>query len=84
MKYRIVKRNTNGLGEISKYPWYYAQRNILGVWFDLRYHPLISTYNAFDRNLEVVELWLENHIWKITFGVRSKESPTQEVVKTYD
>jgi hypothetical protein len=77
MKYRIVKRNTTAFGGFSQYLRYYAQCNILGVWIDLRYHPFISTYDAYDVHLERVEKWLENHI-------RGKESPTQEVVKTYD
>jgi hypothetical protein len=90
MKYRIVKRNTTAFGGFSQYlrnlfkgnlirvDRYYAQCNILGVWIDLRYHPFISTYDAYDVHLERVEKWLENHIR------RGKESPTQEVVKTYD
>lgn len=77
MKYRIVKRNRNFLGELSTCPWYYAQRNILGVWIDIRHNPYITAYDSYDDDLVIVEKWLENHI-------QGKKSPTQEVVKTYD
>lgn len=78
MKYRIVKRNTNSMGEVRESSWYYAQeRNILGIWVDLRFHPFISTYDSYDIHYGVVEKWLENYI-------KGKDSPTEEVVKTYD
>jgi hypothetical protein len=77
MKYRIVKRNTNTLGDITRWDWYYAQRNIFGVWIDLRFHPFISTYDSYDVDLNAVERWLDNHI-------NGKGPKTEEVVKTYE
>jgi hypothetical protein len=76
-RYRIVKRNTNALGEIRKYPYYYAQRNILGVWIDLLHHPFINTFNSYDTDLSVVEEWLDDRI-------NGKRSKTEEVVKEYE
>ncbi len=77
MKCRIVKRNTSSTGEVSRFDWYYAQRNILGVWIDLRLHPFISTYDSYDMDLNTVERWLDNYI--------NGHSPaTEEVVKTYE
>ena len=76
MKYRIVKRNTNGNGDITRFDWYYAQRNIFGMWVDLRFHPFISTYDSYDVDLVVVERWLNNYI----NGLGPK---SEEVVKTY-
>jgi hypothetical protein len=76
-KYRIVKRNTNIVGEIYRFNWYYAQRNILGVWVDLRLHPFISTYDSYDSDLIIVERWLNNYI-------NGKGQKTEEVVKEYE
>jgi hypothetical protein len=77
MKYRIVKRNTSGSGEVSKWDWYYAQRNIFGVWVDLRLHPFVSTYDSYDMHLNTVERWLDNYI-------NGKGPKSEEVVKTYE
>lgn len=76
-KYRIVKRNTNSHGDITRFDWYYAQRNIFGVWVDLRFHPFISIYDSYDVDLMVVERWLDNYI----NGLGPK---SEEVVKTYE
>jgi hypothetical protein len=76
-KYRIVKRNISGSGVVSRWDWYYAQRNIFGVWIDLRLHPFISTYDAYDMDLNTVERWLNNYI-------NGKGPKTEEVVKTYE
>lgn len=77
MKYRIVKRNTTIDGSISRFDWYYAQRNILGLWIDLRFHPFISTYDSYDSDFSIVERWLNNYI--------NGQSPkSEEVVKTYE
>ncbi len=77
MKYRIVKRNTSSSGDVSRFDWYYAQRNILGIWVDLRFHPFISTYDAYDMDLNTVERWLDNYI-------NGKGPKNEEVVKEYD
>jgi hypothetical protein len=81
MKYRIVKRNTNGFGDYMLNPWYYAQVRVLGIWFDLRHHPFHEThemYDSYSPNYATVEKWLENY---------REEKMTkfqQEVVKTYE
>lgn len=77
MKYRIVKRNTNGYGEIRYSPWYYAQRNILGIWIDLRFHPFADVYDSYDIDYNTVERWLEKYIG-------GKGPMTEEVVKEYE
>jgi hypothetical protein len=77
MKYRIVKRNFDTRGEVRRWNWYYAQRNIFGIWVDLRLHPFIDTFDSYDMDLNTVERWLNVYI-------SNKGSATEEVVKTYD
>jgi hypothetical protein len=77
MKCRIVKRNTSGCGDVSRFDWYYAQRNIFGVWIDLRHHPFISTYDSYDMHLNTVERWLDDYI-------NGHNPKTEEVVKEYE
>jgi hypothetical protein len=78
-KYRIVKRNTNGNGDIDMFGkyWYYAQCNIFGVWVDLRHNPFAETYDSYDSDLIFVERWLNNYI-------NGKGQKTEEVVKEYE
>ncbi len=76
-KYRIVKRNTYPSGGISRYPYYYAQRNIFGIWVDLRFHPFADTYNASDMEFDAVERWLNDYI-------EGNRPQIEEVVKVYE
>jgi hypothetical protein len=74
MKYRIVKRR------VDRYYFhyaYYAQINIWGIWIDLKYHPFVDAYNAYDMDFDTVERWLKDYI-------EGKKPVNEEVVKTYD
>ena len=76
-KYRIVSRNRSPWSDAySDFPYYYAQRRVLGMWIDCRFNPFKGEHTSFDNELKTVERWVDRQI--------NGSQITEEVIKTYD